>query len=102
MITKSYIVGLPASGKTTFLGALAYTITNGMLGTNMFELDKVENLDYMNGLAITWSKCEEVGRTNLGQYESNKLFLRDSLSNKVELSMPDQSGEEFKNIVNDF
>lgn len=99
MITKSYIVGLPASGKTTFLGALAYTITNGMPGTNIFELDKVENLDYMNGLAITWSKCEEVGRTNLGQYESNKLFLRDSLSNKVELSMPDQSGEEFKNII---
>lgn len=99
MITKSYIVGLPASGKTTFLGALAHTITNGMPGTNMFELDKIENLDYMKGLAITWSKCEEVGRTNLGQYECNTLFLRDSFGNKVELRMPDQSGEEFKNII---
>lgn len=99
MITKSYIVGLPASGKTTFLGALAYTITNSMPGTNMFELDKIENLDYMNGLANTWSKCVEVGRTNLDQYESSTLFLKDSLGNKVELILPDQSGEEFKNIV---
>lgn len=99
MITKSYIIGLPASGKTTFLGALAYTITNSMPGTNMFELDRVENLDYMNGLAVTWSKCEEVGRTNLDQYESTTLFLKDSLGNKVELRLPDQSGEEFKNII---
>lgn len=99
MITKSYIVGLPASGKTTFLGALGYTITNSKPGTNMFELDKIENLDYLHGLAIAWSKCEEVGRTNIGQYECNTLFLRDSMGNKVELRMPDQSGEEFKNII---
>lgn len=99
MITKSYIVGLPESGKTTFLGALAYTITNSVSGTNVFELDKIENLDYMIGLANTWSKCEEVGRTNLDQYESSTLFLKDSLGNKVQLSLPDQSGEEFKNIV---
>lgn len=99
MITKSYIVGLPESGKTTFLGALAYTIMNSMPNVNMFELDKVENLDYMNNLAIIWSKCEEIGRTNLDQYESTTLFLKDGLGNRVELKLADQSGEEFKKVV---
>lgn len=99
MITKNYIVGLPESGKTTFLGALAYTILNSMPGESLFTLDIIEEIEYLNGLADTWSKCEKMGRTNVGQYESCTLFLKDSVGNKIEIKLPDQSGEAFKHVI---
>lgn len=99
MITKSYIVGLPESGKTTFLGALTYTVINSMPGTSIFEMYKVEDIAYLSGLSNTWSKCEKMDRTNIGQYESCTLFLKDAEENKIELKLPDQSGEEFKNVI---
>lgn len=99
MTTKSYIVGLPESGKTTFLGALTYTVINSMPGTSIFEMYKVEDIAYLSGLSNTWSKCEKMDRTNIGQYESCTLFLKDAEGNKIELKLPDQSGEEFKNVI---
>lgn len=98
-MTKSYIIGLPESGKSTFLGALSYTIQNSVSGANTYKVDRIENLEYLNSLSSTWSKCEQMGRTNVGQYENCTLFLKDGAGNKVELKLPDQSGEEFSNVI---
>lgn len=99
MVAKSYIVGLPESGKTTFLGALAHTIENAKSGTMMYEIDEIEDFHYLYDLANVWSSCEKMGRTNFGQYEKIKLFLKDQQGNKIQLVLPDQSGEEFKKVI---
>lgn len=98
-MTKSYIIGLPESGKSTFLGALAFTIQNSVMRSNTFKLDRIENSEYLNSLSSTWSKCEPMGRTNVGLYERCTLFLEDGEGNKVELILPDQSGEEFSAVI---
>lgn len=98
-MTKSYIIGLPESGKSTFLGALAFTMQNSVSETNAFKLDRIENSEYLNSLSSTWSKCEPMGRTNVGQYERCTLFLKDGVGNKIELILPDQSGEEFSDVI---
>lgn len=99
MTKKSFIIGLPESGKTTFLGALAYTLNSCTTVDTMYALDKIENMDYMRELSETWSKCEKMSRTMVGNYERCTIFLKDRDDNKIELVLPDQSGEEFKNII---
>ena len=84
MVTKSYIIGLPASGKTTFLGALGYSLLNNTVEVNVYEIDSIDNLDYIKSLA---------------SYVNTKLQLKDKDNNKLELYIPDQSGEEFEYIV---
>ena len=54
MVTKSYIIGLPASGKTTFLGALGYSLLSNSVEENVYEIDSIDNLDYIKSLANTW------------------------------------------------
>lgn len=99
MNTKSYILGLPESGKTTFLGALAFTIENAESGTMMYEIDEIGDFRYLYDLANVWSSCEKMARTNFGQYENITLFLKDQQYNKIQLVLPDQSGEEFKRVI---
>ena len=60
MVTKSYIIGLPASGKTTFLGALGYSLLSNTVEENVYEIDSIDNLDYIKSLANTWSQCKEM------------------------------------------
>lgn len=99
MVTKSYIIGLPASGKTTFLGALGYSLLNNTIEENVYEIDSIDNLDYIKSLANTWSQCKEMDRTKRNSYVNTKLQLQDKDNNKLELYIPDQSGEEFEYIV---
>ena len=100
MVTKSYIIGLPASGKTTFLGALGYSLLSNTVEENVYEIDSIDNLDYIKSLANTWSQCKEMDRTKRNSYVNTKLQLKDKDNNKLELYIPDQSGEEFEYIVN--
>lgn len=99
MVTKSFIVGLPASGKTTFLGALAYTLVNSNAVSTQYQMYNIEDMSYLNSIAGIWSSCDVVERTNLGQYEKNVLFLKDKLENEIELIIPDLSGEDFEDVV---
>ena len=99
MITKSYMVGLPDSGKTTFLGALGYYILNDDEKEGTFEIDTIENMDYIRKLSETWAQCQVMERTIVDYFVNNRLLLKDKLGNRIELQIPDQSGEVFKRNV---
>lgn len=99
MIKKSFVIGLPNSGKTTFLGALAYSLLNNTCNKSAFVMDEIDNVDYIAGLADIWSQCKEVDRTLRNNYVITRLFLKDKDGNKLELLIPDQSGEDFKDII---
>lgn len=96
-IYKELIVGLPGSGKTTFLAALWHVVTTkevpGSLKLIKFEGDR----RHLNKIHRAWLQFREVGRTvqNTEQVVSMKLGLPGS-DNSANLVFPDMSGESFR------
>jgi len=94
---KQLIVGLPGSGKTTFLAALWQVVTTrevpGSLSLIKFEGDR----RHLNKIHKAWLQFREVGRTvqNTEQVVSMKLSLPGS-DETAGLVFPDMSGESFR------
>jgi GTPase SAR1 family protein len=86
------ICGLPASGKTTFLGALAYSINSQEIETSLKYGGLAEDRTYLNQLADCWLNCEAMSRTIIGSNNSIELKLMSDIS-RVNLTIPDLSGE---------
>jgi hypothetical protein len=91
------IVGLPRSGKTTFLAALWHLIDAGEVSTKLV-LDKlVGNNTYLNAIVDAWRRCEEVPRTSMAAEENVSLHVHEpATGRKVVLTFPDLSGESFE------
>jgi hypothetical protein len=91
------MVGLPETGKTTFLAALWHVAKSHEVPGSL-RLEKREgDQEYLNNIANSWSKCAELVRTP-GEGEMGvAILLRDpGTSRIVRLSIPDMSGELFK------
>jgi Double-GTPase 1 len=94
------IVGLPRSGKTTFLAALWHLIDAGEVTTKLV-LDKlIGNHEYLNNLVAVWRRCEEVPRTSIAAEGYVSIhFAEPGTGRKAVLSFPDLSGESFDQQV---
>jgi Double-GTPase 1 len=91
------MVGLPETGKTTFLAALWHVAKSHEVPGSL-RLEKREgDQEYLNNIANSWSKCAELIRTP-GEGEMGvAILLRDpDTSRVVRLSIPDMSGELYK------
>lgn len=99
MDKKYYIIGLPDSGKSTFLAALGYYLLSGENENSIYRLGENNNLEYISDLAYKWSKCEELDRTNISVTINVSLQLIDRDENIIDIIMPDRSGESFRNII---
>ena len=91
------ILGLPRSGKTTFLAALWHVIDAGEVTTKLV-LDKlVGDHAYLNTIVDAWRRCEEVPRTSMAAETKVTIHVHAPASGqKVVLGFPDLSGESFK------
>ncbi|MBB5942853.1 hypothetical protein [Xanthomonas sp. 3307] len=91
------IIGLPRSGKTTFLAALWHQLEAGEISTRL-TLDKlVGDHSYLNDIATAWRGFQEVPRTSRGADAKVSIHVRDTLTgNTVELYFPDLSGESYE------
>lgn len=90
------IIGLPESGKTTFLAALWHIIDAGEVQT-VLKLDtQIGDHKYLNAIVDNWYKCIKVPRTS-GQDEKNlSINMHHPKSNqRIVLGFPDLSGESF-------
>jgi hypothetical protein len=90
------MVGLPGTGKTTFLAALWHVAkTHEVPGSLRLERRDGDQ-EYLNRIADQWSKCAALERTpGEGEMEVT-ILLRDPDSNHVaRLCIPDMSGELF-------
>jgi len=98
-VTARYysIIGLPSSGKTTFLAALWHQIDAGEISTKL-ELDKqVGDHEYLNRIVEAWRRCEEVPHTSMAEEVSVSIHFRETDTGRTfVLSFPDLSGESFK------
>lgn len=91
------IIGLPRSGKTTFLAAL-WHLLNASEIPSKFVLDKlVGDHTHLNTIVEAWRRCEEVPRTSMAAEAKVSIHVKEASSGKqAVLHFPDLSGESFE------
>jgi len=94
------IIGLPRSGKTTFLAALWHLIDAGEVPTSLVLDSLVGNHEHLNEIVESWRRCLEVPRTSLAKETTVSIHFRASASDRtLALTFPDLSGESFDRQV---
>jgi hypothetical protein len=90
------IIGLPASGKTTFLAALWHLIEADETECRL-KLDHYEgDLRYLNSIAEAWRTFKKVPRTSqIGDIDVAMHFIDSKTQSKGRAFFPDLAGETF-------
>ena len=98
MITMQHtIIGMPGSGKTTYLAALWHLLTSNEVNSKFILNRLVGNRVYLDKIADLWQKCEEVPRTSLAAETKVSIDVKESHTGKnALLNFPELSGESFE------
>jgi hypothetical protein len=97
------MVGMPGSGKTTYLAMLSNMLVdncNDMKLSKKAE-DIPEGYEYFSKFGRQLLECKELDRTRRLEYNSLKISLWDDVENEYLLDVPDISGEVFRDLVKD-
>ena len=94
---QGLLVGLPASGKTTFIAALWHVIASqdveGALGLEVLDAP----VDHLNALRGRWLRFEETSRTSISAEEIATIKIRARDGNPTtEIVIPDLAGESIQ------
>ena len=100
-MAKCLIAGLPAAGKSTYIGALAYILLNPVINQVLMLDENPDDLSYLNKLIDPWLNLEKIERTTRGFANNIDLKLvRPSDNKSFSISLPDIAGEDYESIVN--
>jgi hypothetical protein len=94
---KQLIIGLPETGKTTFLAALWHVVTSKEVSESLRLLRFEGDRKHLNKIRKAWLTFKEVGRTV--QATEQIVTMRLTAPNgaePVEIVFPDMSGESFR------
>ena len=94
--SQLFFMGLPGSGKTTFLAALWHVLDDQSSSTSLRLTRLSGDRTYLNRIAEAWRSCSPVERTTLQTEENVRLFLESEGLGEFELAVPDLSGEAFE------
>lgn len=94
-------IGLPGSGKTTFLAALWHVLTDRSSATTLRLTKLSGDRTYLNQITKEWRECSQVPRTNLQGEQVVVLHLDGDGFGSFDLSIPDLAGEAFKQQLTD-
>lgn len=98
-----FMIGMPSSGKTTYLVSLTSMLMFGEHKTalNLQSYDLPEGLNNIQNEIANFNKFQPVGRT-IGTAEGwIEIPLCDERGNKICLRIPDLSGEIFRDLVHE-
>ena len=96
------IIGLPASGKTTYLAALWHLITAGEIDTLLrFGNLRAGRADYLNTIAARWRDAIVQERTALAGNRYVSMNLLDVADQALCVTLPDVPGEAYRRIWED-
>lgn len=92
-------MGLPESGKTTFLAALWHLLTNKKVPVRL-SLEKLaaEEATYLRAIATRWAQAKKQERTFHSGNKTVKLTLKAESSEVFDLTFPDIAGEAFSQM----
>lgn len=100
---RVFMIGLPSSGKTTYLASLCRLLLYGEQGTewNLDINDLPEGYEDIRNMIQNLDSYKEVGRT-LGSVIYNiELKLYNQYQERIRFVVPDLSGEIYQNLVYD-
>jgi hypothetical protein len=96
------IIGLPASGKTTFLAALWHLITERDIDTVLrFHTLRVGEAAHLNEIAARWRDAQVQDRTAVGGNRRVSMNLLDATGTPVRVTFPDVAGEAYRRMWED-
>ena len=88
------LIGLPHSGKSTFIAALWHIVDSGELEHSLTITELPEDREYLNDLKDEWLSCKPFERTKTELKYHISLNVYDSkIDSKTKLQFPDVSGE---------
>lgn len=97
---KCTIVGLPNSGKSTYIGAFWSIEKDGNTGHKLVCSKYPEDTIYLDSLKKIWNNQREVSRSNQLEMKDIILELTDTIDNRtITLCIPDFKGERFAGIL---
>lgn len=89
-------IGLPESGKTSFIAALYYSLMQDDADSKFAFVRMPDNAEYLERIAANWMAFEPMIHTKSDTYEPILMELRDLQSQTdFTLEFPDVSGEDF-------
>lgn len=93
------MVGLPESGKTTFLAALWHAVNDaGANSTLRFARLRSDDVAYLNEITRVWRSAAKQERTKAEKSHVVSMNLEDAQETEVTLTFPDLSGESFQGM----
>ncbi|WP_188110306.1 TRAFAC clade GTPase domain-containing protein [Agrobacterium tumefaciens] len=94
------IVGLPGSGKTTFLAALWHIVNSTDGNPPALRIGSLAKgaPSYLNSIARMWRNATEQGRTQLDGNRLVQMNLIDIHERTVEVAFPDVAGEAYQQM----
>ena len=96
------IIGLPESGKTTFLAALWHLIVERDVDTMLhFHTLKAGDATHLNGIAARWRDAKVQDRTAVGGNRLVSMNLQDSTDTPLQVTFPDVPGEAYRRMWED-
>ena len=96
------IVGLPASGKTTYLAALWHLVTAREIETMLqFGGLRKGNFAHLNAIAARWRSAVVQERTAIAGSRLVSMNLLDVANQSVRVTFPDVAGEAFRAMWED-
>ena len=95
MNKSALLIGLPGTGKSTYLAALYYVISSGEVEGSLTLTGLSEDKAHINQLKERWLEYEELDRTPTESSAKVEMQLGTSAGN-LQLIIPDLAGERFE------
>lgn len=90
------LVGLPDTGKSTFLAALYHQVESGDVNGSLVLEELGSDIGYLNRIREDWLKCVKISRATSAKSEKGTMLLRDPNTSLLsEVTIPDLLGEVF-------
>lgn len=90
-------IGLPKSGKTTYIAALWHVVDTKELDNSLQIESLPGDRTYLNEIRTKWLACENLDRTNIDAVNEISLQVIDQVTSKeYQFHFPDLSGEMFE------
>ena len=94
---RQLIVGMPESGKSTFIAALRHLLLSGAISTELTLTRLADEEKHVNDLETDWLELKEVQRTKPATEGWVEFHVRDAGSGEESvLLVPDLRGESFE------
>src|SRR5260221_701520 len=89
------LIGLPGTGKTSFLAALWYLVQHPQIASRL-RLDRLDgDSKHLNKISDAWASYEPVPHTQMDSETEVFMILKDGTGKTLTLAFPDMSGESF-------